>query len=117
MITMDITRSGFRDSTFDLILCSHVLEHIPEDLAAMRELYRVLKEGGTCIVQVPMQVGLIETVDYAEPNLDEFDHVRAYGRDFLGRLQAIGFDLKRAEHELFEVTKPQAVFTYETANQ
>jgi len=43
---MDITALAFEDETFDAILCSHVLEHIPDDRRAMRELFRVLKPGG-----------------------------------------------------------------------
>ena len=46
MVQMDITNISYEDNFFDVILCSHVLEHIPDDRKAMRELYRVLKPGG-----------------------------------------------------------------------
>ncbi|MBK6542184.1 MAG: class I SAM-dependent methyltransferase [Flavobacteriales bacterium] len=53
-IDLDITALDFPDDHFDLIICSHVLEHVPEDRTAMRELCRVLRPGGTAILLVPM---------------------------------------------------------------
>jgi len=105
-IRMDITRCAFKDNAFDVIACSHVLEHIPDDLAAMKEIFRVLKGGKTCIVQVPLQPNLLTTIEYNRPNPDEFDHVRAYGLDFTSRLESAGFKVVYANNELFEVTKP-----------
>lgn len=49
----DGTRLPFPDATFDRIICSEVMEHIPDDAAAARELARVLKPGGTLAVTVP----------------------------------------------------------------
>ena len=49
----DGTRLPFADDTFDRIICSEVMEHIPDDAAAARELARVLKPGGTLAVTVP----------------------------------------------------------------
>jgi SAM-dependent methyltransferase len=49
----DGTRLPFPDDTFDHIICSEVMEHIPDDAAAASELARVLKPGGTLAVTVP----------------------------------------------------------------
>ncbi len=49
----DITSLPFKDNTFDKIVCSEVLEHVPDDIAAIRELVRVLKNKGTIAVSVP----------------------------------------------------------------
>ena len=46
MVRMDICDIPYRDNTFDVIYCSHVLEHVPDDRKAMREFLRVLKVGG-----------------------------------------------------------------------
>jgi len=46
-VKADICALPFEDEQFDVILCNHVLEHIPDDTQAMRELYRVLKKGGS----------------------------------------------------------------------
>ena len=46
MKEIDVTRITYDSNTFDVIVCSHVLEHVPDDDKAMRELYRVLKPNG-----------------------------------------------------------------------
>ena len=108
-LIMDITRLGFKNDVFDYVVCSHVLEHVPEDLAAMSEMLRVLKPEGKCIVQVPTHPGLLETTEYGKPKPEEFDHVRAYGQDFASRLKSVGFEItcaeKYAEDGMFEMTK------------
>lgn len=55
MMPMDITELTFPDEHFDVIICHHVLEHIPDDRKAISELYRVLKSGGWASIQVPMK--------------------------------------------------------------
>ncbi len=51
---VDITDIPSGENTFDVVLCNHVLEHIPNDMLAMSELYRVMKKGAWAILQVPM---------------------------------------------------------------
>lgn len=105
MLAMDITRMGFGDSVFDVIVCSHVLEHVPDDRAALNDMRRVLKPEGVCVIQVPMKPGLDHTIEYGGPDSEEFDHFRAYGQDFTSRLTAAGFAISYSENELFEVKK------------
>jgi SAM-dependent methyltransferase len=96
----DITRIGVRAESVDMILCCHVLEHIPDDGAAMRELLRVLKPEGRAVLQVPLRDGPTDedpaVTDPAE-RLRRWgleDHVRLYGKDdFARRLQAAGFQV------------------------
>ncbi|MEO5924520.1 MAG: methyltransferase domain-containing protein [Bryobacteraceae bacterium] len=100
-VNMDITRLAIPNDTFDAILCSHVLEHIPDDAAAMRELHRVLKPNGLAILQVPLDMQREHTyedfsiTDPAErrKHFGQEDHVRMYGRDYKTRLQAAGFQV------------------------
>ncbi len=99
---IDITNAPFGDDEFDVIICNHVLEHIPEDWKAMREIYRMLKPGGWAILQVPISKILKET--FEDPSIvkpedrervfGQFDHVRIYGQDYQSRLENAGFTVK-----------------------
>jgi len=93
MFQMDLTSLTFQDSTFDLIVCSHILEHIEDDVAAIAQIYRVLKKGGTALIQVP--IGYYEdlpgkrTVEFGERRF--YEHCRSYGWDIKERLMETGF--------------------------
>jgi hypothetical protein len=99
MVKMDITKIQFPDNTFDIILCNHVLEHIPDDKLAMSELYRVMKPGGWAILQTPMdyksKVTIEDTSDLSakerEQRFGQNDHIRLYGLDKKWRLEEVGF--------------------------
>jgi SAM-dependent methyltransferase len=97
MATMDLTRVATPEAPYDLIFCSHVLEHIPDDAAAMRGLYRLVREGGLVLVQVPMRgQETYEDASITSPGerrkaFGQEDHVRIYGADIVDRLQAAGF--------------------------
>ena len=62
-IRLDITDMNFEDNFFDVIICSHVLEHIIDDRKAMSELFRVLKPKGIAILQVPLSKNTKETFE------------------------------------------------------
>lgn len=99
MEKMDITGIPYPEDTFDLILCNHVLEHIPDDLQAMKELFRVLKPDGLAVIQVPLSPVLTSTYEDPEVTREEDrertfgqkDHVRIYGMDYPDRLSNAGF--------------------------
>lgn len=99
---MDITQIDYPDNTFDFILCSHVLEHISEDIKAMSELHRVLKPSGLGILQVPLDKKLEKTIEDPAINTPEdrekhyghWDHMRQYGLDYKERLESAGFKVK-----------------------
>jgi SAM-dependent methyltransferase len=99
MIRMDISDIHYEDSTFDVIICNHVLEHVPDDRRAMGEIYRVLKSGGWAILQVPISMVLdatfedvtAQTPQERERLFGQEDHVRIYARDYRDRLEGVGF--------------------------
>ncbi|MEE8105925.1 MAG: methyltransferase domain-containing protein [Planctomycetota bacterium] len=99
MVKMDVTKIAYPDASFDVIYCSHVLEHVPDDHAAMREFHRVLKPSGWAILLVPVTVAQTEEdlaiTDPAERlrRYGQDDHVRRYGPDFKDRLEAAGFQV------------------------
>lgn len=102
MERLDIARIPHADDCFDVVICNHVFEHVPDDLAAMRELRRVLRPGGWAILQVPVRSELPRTLedpsvtDPAERarRFGQADHLRQYGLDYPERLRAAGFDVK-----------------------
>ena len=102
-ITLDITAMDLPDESFDVIICSHVLEHVLDDRAAMSEMRRVLKSDGWALINVPSDPN--RTVSYedatitsAEDRLAAFgqeDHVRIYSHgDLLQRFADAGFDVQ-----------------------
>lgn len=91
MSKMDITNLGIKSNWFDLVICYHVLEHVMNDMQALREMYRVLKPGGKCFIQVPLNKDALETMEYGKANAKECDHVRSYGEDVVERIAHEGF--------------------------
>jgi len=94
---MDIMNIQYPAQSFDVIYCSHVLEHVPDDRQAIRELTRVLTRRGWAVIAVPIvrQDRTLEDASITEPRAREktfgqFDHVRAYGPDFVDRLRESG---------------------------
>lgn len=104
---MDVTAIPHDADTFDWVICNHVLEHVPDDTAALRELCRILKPGGRAVLQTPFAKGLAATRE-GEPEIvteqarREFygqeDHVRLYGIDLFDRIRAAGLELSLLEH-------------------
>lgn len=86
---------------YDLIICYHILEHIENDTKAIAELYRILKNGGTCIIQTPFKEGdsyeneQIVNPDERKIHFGQEDHVRIYSVNGLFiKLQQIGFEVE-----------------------
>jgi ubiquinone/menaquinone biosynthesis C-methylase UbiE len=101
----DIQAIDEPNNSFDIILCYHVLEHIPDDSKAMSELYRVLKPGGICYIQTPFKDGDIyedNTITTPEGRLQHFgqdDHLRIYSvMGLKSRLEENGFEVEVKEY-------------------
>jgi SAM-dependent methyltransferase len=119
---MDITAIPMADQSVDLVLVSHVLEHVPDDRAAMSEIRRVLKPSGRALLQHPIAKGQIETDEdptvtdphEREQRWGQADHVRMYGTDHYDRLRAAGLSVQVvAYHERFS---PEDVRRYGLAD-
>lgn len=100
MVKMDICDIQYPDNSFDVIYCSHVLEHVTDDKQAMRELCRVLNTNGWAILNVPITTEkTFEDPSIVDPKerlkiFGQEDHVRRYGQDYIERLRDSGFDVE-----------------------
>jgi len=105
-VKADICNLPFEDNTYDIILCNHVLEHIPDDTKAMQELYRVMKPGGYGVFQIPQDLSREKTfqdnsiTDKKERAkiFGQYDHVRVYGRDYFNKLRSVGFNVDEVDY-------------------
>ena len=105
-VKADICDLPFEDNSYDVILCNHVLEHIPDDTKAMQELYRVMKPGGYGIFQIPQDLNrevTFEDDSITDKNeraqiFGQYDHVRVYGRDYFDKLRSIGFKVEEVDY-------------------
>ena len=105
-VKADICNLPFKENEFDVILCNHVLEHIPDDTKAMQELYRILKPGGYGIFQIPQDLNRETTFEddsITDPKerakiFGQYDHVRVYGRDYFDKLRSIGFQVEEVDY-------------------
>lgn len=97
---LDITDTCLEDGEFDLVYCSHVLEHVPDDRKALRELRRVLRDTGHALLLVPIHRDTtyedagIDTPAARREHFGQEDHVRIYGLDFPERVCEAGFDVE-----------------------
>ena len=112
--------SNYDDQSFDFVLCSHVLEHVENDIKALNELYRVLKPGGKSLLMAPINLGLEKSVEadlnknYSEEERWKYfgqdDHLRLYSKnDFISRIESAGFNLKQLDINYFG---PEVFKTY-----
>ena len=105
-VKADICNLPFEDNSYDVILCNHVLEHIPDDTKAMQELYRIMKPNGWGIFQIPQDLSREKTFeDHTITDKKErakifgqYDHVRIYGKDYFDKLRSIGFIVKEVDY-------------------
>lgn len=95
---LDIEAINEPSETYDLVICYHVLEHVQNDIQAMKELKRIIKSGGECIIQTPFKEGNIyenAQVKTEEERLIHFgqkDHLRIYSAEgLIKRLESVGF--------------------------
>lgn len=104
-VKADICQLPFESNDFDVILCNHVLEHIPDDQRALKELFRVMKPGGMGIFQIPLDINRKNTFEdksITDPKkrakiFGQYDHVRIYGMDYFERLESCGFKVEKVD--------------------
>lgn len=107
---VDMMDMPFEDESFYFFICSHVLEHVESDDQAIKELYRITKQGGKGILMAPIIVGLEKTIE--DPSVtDEAgrwrlfgqnDHVRLYAHDdYINKIRSHGFRIEELGEKYF----------------
>lgn len=99
MVEIDMTNIKYPDNSFDVLISSHVLEHVENDLKAMKELHRVQRSDGWSIHLVPIDYSkndtfenpLIKSPEERKKIYGHYDHKRIYGKDYKKRLESSGF--------------------------
>jgi SAM-dependent methyltransferase len=126
---IDLQHIPYPDETFDMVICNHILEHVDDATAALREMHRVLKPSGRAICQTPFAARL--TTTFADPLLQspddrlffygQEDHVRLFGADiaqwfrqagFVGRLVPHAEILPDVDPEGFGVNEKEPFFDF-----
>ena len=110
-IKLDMCRmEPFWDNSLDTLIACDVLEHVPDDELAMKEIRRILKPGGMAILTVPQPDGWttkLEMPPDATPEerlekVGQEDHQRLYGQDFPEMLRETGFDVREVTQADFD---------------
>lgn len=105
----DITNLSFKDNLYDMILCSHELMHVPDEKKALNELFRVLKPGGTALIQTQTNLPWERTLELSDRDFPQGPQFRfcgndpifrLHGKDFGERLKQCGFEVTETEYAL-----------------
>ena len=102
----DIQQIPLADESFDVVICNHLMEHVEDDLRAMRELHRILKKGGWGVLLSPVDLQRATTFEddsITDPKertriFGQYDHRRLYGNDFADRLREAGFEVEDLDY-------------------
>lgn len=115
MTFSDLTNMGMATDSLDIILCLHVLEHIPDDKSAFREIKRLLKPNGFGLLMVPIKGAktfedpTVKPEDY-ERVYGQYDHVRICGMDYIDRMKDAGLQVERLD--MVQFFEPAVVQRY-----
>src|SRR5512143_51815 len=104
--------NNYEAASVDYFICSHVLEHVPDDTMAIQELYRILKPTGWGIILAPIIPELVETYEDTSKTTEaerlqhfgQKDHLRVYGKTaFINQLKSSGFQVSQLGAEFFGI--------------
>lgn len=102
----DVQQIPIADNSVDIIICNHILEHVESDHKALCEMYRIMRPGGVGIMLAPIDYS--REVTYEDDTITDpkqraeifgqYDHRRIYGKDYLNRLTAAGFEAEEIDY-------------------
>ena len=130
-IAFDMHHMPLKDSSVDLVIANHVLEHVADPSRALDEAYRVLKAGALAVFQTPyspllsttLAIDAVKAEDARELLYGQYDHMRLFGRDLFPMIEAAGFtnsciahtDLPDREAEIYGVNAEEPFFLFRKA--
>ena len=108
-LKLDIQDTALPDSSYDIIFCNHVLEHVDDYKKALKELHRLLKDGGMLICSFPIDTSVdlvyedpdIKTFEARIRHFGQFDHKRVFGEHADKLLEATGFKVDRIDGDSY----------------
>jgi SAM-dependent methyltransferase len=86
--SLDLQKIDRPTGRYDMVICNHVMEHVPYDNAALNELTRVVKTNGFVFLTFPDPANIARTTDWGYPRKDQHYHFRIYGKDVEERFKA-----------------------------
>ena len=118
-LKLDIQATGLPDSSYDIVIANHVLEHVGDYKKALAEIRRILRPDGILLCSFPMSMDVelvdedprVVTEDHRLRRFGQSDHVRLFGRDAEKLIEEAGYEVKtiegcRAPSEILPVTGP-----------
>ena len=102
----DVQSIPMEDNSVDIIICNHLLEHVESDHKALQEMYRIMRSGGIGVMLAPIDYSRETTFEddtITDPKqraelFGQYDHRRVYGKDYLERLRAAGFEAEEIDY-------------------
>ncbi|MEM7693394.1 MAG: methyltransferase domain-containing protein [Pseudomonadota bacterium] len=85
---LDLCAIDRPDDAYDMTIANHVLEHVPDDAAALKELDRVTRSEGAVFLSVPDLLRVTAIIEYGFAREDKHGHYRLYGPDLMDRVRA-----------------------------
>lgn len=95
LVTADAMKMPFAEESFDLLIAMDMLEHLPDDVAALKEFHRVLKPQGRIIVTVPAYRHL-----WSEHDIALMHHRRYLRQELASRATSVGFTIEKLSHTM-----------------
>ena len=122
---VDIMNIPYEDKTFDLIICIHVVECVPDDKKAFSEMKRVLKPGGIAFIMSSVRETQEKTLENPEYNTEELRlkyyknkyYHRLYGKDFPDRVREVGFNVDVIYHLKESFSKEYQLYGFREQDQ
>ncbi|MEM6846562.1 MAG: methyltransferase domain-containing protein [Pseudomonadota bacterium] len=86
--SLDLQSIDRENNAYDMVIANHVLEHVADDFAALKELDRVCSDTGVVALSVPDLLRIARTSEYGRRRDDKHGHYRVYGPDIVERFEA-----------------------------